>query len=74
MVGALPEEVKGTRQCKAAGLDQPCRSFLAVRRGRLARTHRKRGQISGLSEHFIDFRGMHLLGQDHLPRELLERN
>lgn len=59
MVGALPAEVKETRQ---------------TLRIRLARTRRKRGEISGLSEHFIDFRGMHLLSQDHLPRELLERD
>jgi hypothetical protein len=40
----------------------------------LARPHRKRGEISGLSEHFVHFRGMHFLCQNHLPRELLERD
>ena len=69
----------GIAHCKGnvgetAGLDHRCSSHFAALRGRLARTRRKRGEISGFSEHFVDFRGMHLLGQDHLSREFLERN
>jgi hypothetical protein len=34
----------------------------------------KNREISGLPEHLVDLRRVHLLGQDHLPREFLERN
>ena len=78
MLGAVPEDVKETRRTRhRPRLAKPAsvlRNEWVGGPGKLARPHRKRGEISGLSEHFVDFRGMHFLGQDHLPRELLERD
>ena len=56
------------------GVERRVRRRLRTTCRRLVCAWRERRELSRLPQHLVHFRGMELLGVDHLPRELFQRD